>query len=258
MSSPIKKHISYEIPFYQHSLTLDFWGNSSTFSSSNLQQEPPHQLEHQQLQQTYPQKNIFFLRQIHSNKIIDITPNLIQNIDNKNFLHKADASYTNQHDISIVIRVADCIPILFWTKFKKSTYIGGIHAGWKGLKENIIRNTFQTIRKMAPELIPNLYFWIGPHIQKKSYQVNFDFLYNFQHQDIKNCFSKINNKFFFDLKSIAIKQIQNSNININKSWFQPNDSLIDTYTNQQYYSYRESKSLYRNIALLNFNESTIL
>ena len=76
-------------------------------------------------------KKIYTVKQMHSNKILELT----KNYKNQR-LSRADGIFTNKSDIGIGILTADCAPILFVDN--NSEYICCIHSGWKGAYKNII------------------------------------------------------------------------------------------------------------------------
>ena len=77
-------------------------------------------------------KNIFLVKQIHSNKFIFLDKN--SNIKNRSI--NADAIITKKKNFPIAVLTADCVPILIFDKKRKM--IAAIHAGWKGAFKGII------------------------------------------------------------------------------------------------------------------------
>jgi len=139
-------------------------------------------------------KNLFTMKQTHSNKVIVINNKNkhIQRID-------ADALITNQENIAISVLTADCIPILIYDEINK--IIGCIHAGWKGAISGIVENTLEEITKMGKNGKINVA--IGPCIGVKNYEVDEDFYNQFIQESKKNeiyFFSNKKNKFLFDLR----------------------------------------------------------
>jgi len=99
----------------------------------------------------------------------------------------ADASWTLTPNLISVIMTADCLPILV-TDIEGSC-VAAIHAGWKGLADNIVTKTIQAM----PVKPQNLMAWIGPAISKKNFEVG---------QDVLDAFVKINidNNSYFETK----------------------------------------------------------
>ncbi len=81
---------------------------------------------------------IHFLKQIHSNKVIEV--------HNKSNSKKemGDCLITKENNQSLWIYSADCIPILIADK--KTRNISACHSGLNGLKKKIISNTLKKAR----------------------------------------------------------------------------------------------------------------
>src|SRR3990167_4138351 len=81
-----------------------------------------------------------WLTQTHSSLVIEAIP--------KNRGKMADASFTViPHHVCLIL-TADCLPILISNK--KGTQVAAIHAGWRGLANNIIETTLSAL-KQPPE-----------------------------------------------------------------------------------------------------------
>ena len=76
------------------------------------------------------------------------------------------------------ILTADCAPIIVIGKKN----FGIIHVGWRGAFSDIIKNTVKTFISIG-ETNDDLNFFIGPHIQKKSFEVKNDFVSIFLNQN---------------------------------------------------------------------------
>lgn len=75
----------------------------------------------------------------------------------------SDAIFTREKNLTLIVRAADCVPILFYSE---AGIVGVIHAGRRGTQAEITRKTLETLPK-AP-----LYIWIGPHICDDCYEIN--------------------------------------------------------------------------------------
>lgn len=111
-----------------------------------------------QLQQQWalPSEPIW-LKQIHSTIALPAKP------DNRN--RQADATYSNEPNQVCVVLTADCLPILLCNR--QGTYVAAIHAGWRGLANNIIEKTLAISYTQPHDLMA----WLGPAIGPKSYEV---------------------------------------------------------------------------------------
>lgn len=81
-------------------------------------------------------------------------------------LPQADAAVTTEPGMALMIRVADCVPVLFADS--QARVIGAAHAGRAGLFAGVIQATLTTMRDRGAARIRA---WIGPHICGSCYEV---------------------------------------------------------------------------------------
>ena len=152
-------------------------------------------------------KNIFLVRQIHSNKFVFI---------NKNFKLKkkikADAIITNQKKTPIAVLTADCVPLLLCDKRRKM--IAAIHAGWKGAFKGIINKVIGYMLKKGCNT-KDIVVAIGPSINQKNYNVGIDFKKKFikKHKKNKIFFKSRCKSIYFDLPKYVKSQVKLNKIN---------------------------------------------
>ncbi len=151
-------------------------------------------------------RDIFLLKQIHSNKFIFI--------DDKYKLKKrpqADAIITSQKNLPIGVLTADCVPILIYDRKKKM--IAAVHAGWRGAYKNIIGrvSNFMIKKGCKPQ---NIIATIGPSISVKNYEVQENFKKKFIKKNKKNhrYFKKNKEKLYFDLTKYVYSSLLENKI----------------------------------------------
>lgn len=185
----------------------------------------------------YP--NTLLLKQIHSDIVI-VPPCGTE--------QEADASITDQSDLALAVKTADCCPVLLVCTH--SHQIAAIHAGWPGALNQIAAKTArQLIQQGAiPESILAA---IGPHIQHDSMTVKDDVRDQFmaQQPDKQAFFTVFEDRWKMNTAGIVSRQLQDQGIS--QIWV----SNIDTFTNPDYASYRRHKqqntaSDPRNISLI--------
>lgn len=93
--------------------------------------------------------------QLHGNKVIRVRA-VEKQIEN------GDALITDQPNIPLVIRIADCASIILFEPSKK--IIGNIHAGWHGIAQRIIQATIDRLIKDFNVPITELRVCISPMI----------------------------------------------------------------------------------------------
>jgi hypothetical protein len=110
-----------------------------------------------------------WLTQTHSNIVIH-SDNWFENIE-------GDACFSNQPNQVCVVMTADCLPLLICNN--KGTEVAAVHAGWRGLANDIIANTLQQFSAPPKELL----VWLGPAIGPKAFEVGQDVFDIFTQRD---------------------------------------------------------------------------
>ncbi len=172
---------------------------------------------------------ISWLNQIHSSEVAIIEDNkdieLVQN---------ADAQITRLPNVALAILTADCLPVLI--SDINGEVVASVHCGWRGLRNNILKNT---IEKMQVDT-KNLQVWLGPCICPNCYEVGAElrdeFLILSDKFNIAFKESNKDGKFLANLPLIATIQLAQLGV---KSIF---NSALCTYENKElFYSYRREK-----------------
>ena len=119
------------------------------------------------------------------------------------FRPKADACFTKKPLLACSVVVADCIPVLL--AHKTQPWIAAIHAGWRGLYQEIIRHSIAK----CPYPVKDLQAWIGPSISKNCYTVGNELVTAFiqANAEYKPYFAIKNEKHVADLSAIAKHQL---------------------------------------------------
>jgi polyphenol oxidase len=96
-----------------------------------------------------------WMHQVHGARVIDAdaTPTLVQ----------ADAAVARRAGTVCVVKIADCMPVLF----AADGVIGAAHAGWRGLASGVLEATVDAMR--APPA--SISAWLGPAIGPRVYEV---------------------------------------------------------------------------------------
>lgn len=186
----------------------------------------------------YNIKEYYELTQIHST---------IVNIVDDNYINKTegDALITNMVNIPLVIKTADCIPILLYDN--KNKVIAAVHSGWKGTLNNIVINTLNTMIDKYNCKKENISAYLYPSIRKCHFEVEDDVYQMFKDKitNIDKYTTKKVNKYYIDLQQIVIDNLKDNNIS---NIF---DSNICTYChNNIYHSYRYNHTDKRNYLLV--------
>ncbi|WP_423362904.1 peptidoglycan editing factor PgeF [Mycoplasma sp. P36-A1] len=191
--------------------------------------------------------NIYYLKQIHSSKIIKVNKGLLNPID------QADALYTKEPGVYISVFTADCLPILVYDY--KSNIVCAIHAGYAGSAKLIAFNTINYLVKNECLNLETTKVFLGPSIMQDSYEVD-DYVKNLVNAskifDIEKLFkTKSNGKYLFDNRLYNTLQLQKAGILIDNIQYLNHD----TFTYSDYFSYRENKNCGRMISLIGLKEN---
>ncbi|MFA5926494.1 MAG: peptidoglycan editing factor PgeF [Parcubacteria group bacterium] len=132
---------------------------------------------------------------------------IIAKKDGGKIVSGTDGLITKSKDIYLSITSADCLPIFLFEPEKG--IIGMIHAGWRSLEKNIIRNAARKMKDLGgkPE---NILAGVGPAICQKHYEIGPEVAKRFENypETVKNGGDKI----FLDIKKIAESQLLDSGI----------------------------------------------
>jgi polyphenol oxidase len=101
-----------------------------------------------------------WLHQVHGARVVDA--------DRLTSAEKADAVVARQRGTVCVVKIADCMPVLFADE--AGTVVGAAHAGWRGLAAGVLEATIDAMRVPAE----TLHAWLGPAIGPRVYEVGED------------------------------------------------------------------------------------
>lgn len=89
--------------------------------------------------------------------------------DGRTWLAKADGIVTNRVDTPLVMRYADCTPLMVYDPEKQVIALG--HAGWRGTVDGMAANLVSTMRDNFDCQPNDIEVVIGPAISQGNYQV---------------------------------------------------------------------------------------
>lgn len=87
----------------------------------------------------------------------------------QHWLAKADGIITNQPNLPLVMRYADCVPILYYDPVQRA--IGMAHAGWRGTVNGIASATVTAMQHAYGSRSQDILTLIGPSISPARFQV---------------------------------------------------------------------------------------
>jgi hypothetical protein len=140
-------------------------------------------------------------------RVHQIHSNAVAYVQSPGFYGNGDGLITDKKNVLLQVVTADCLPVFFYDSKKKA--IGLIHAGWRGLRQNIIITVVQEMQKQFKTEPRELYATVGPYIKTCCYTVR---------EDVSNQFDKEflypaqNGTYRLDLGAAARKQFNEAGI----------------------------------------------
>ena len=107
------------------------------------------------------------LKQIHSTRVVVFDGPVKAEVILQG---EGDALVTNQTQFLLVVRTADCVPVLLVDQ--KTGVIGAIHAGWRGAVGGIVPKTIQTCVEQFGSNVAHMHVAIGPSIGPCCYEID--------------------------------------------------------------------------------------
>ena len=101
-----------------------------------------------------------WLHQVHGARVV--------NADSLAGVEKADAAVARERGTVCVVKIADCMPVLFADE--DASVVAAAHAGWRGLAGGVLQATVAATGAPAEKL----YAWLGPAIGPRVYEVGED------------------------------------------------------------------------------------
>ncbi|OJX41465.1 MAG: hypothetical protein BGO78_01690 [Chloroflexi bacterium 44-23] len=110
-------------------------------------------------------ESVFDVWQIHGNRVVKAENP--RQLDEKH--QQADAIITNKKNVTLLMRFADCVPILLYDPVIKA--IGLVHAGWQGTVKRVVQKSVEMMMSEFGSAPENIIAGIGPSIGKDHYIV---------------------------------------------------------------------------------------
>ncbi len=134
----------------------------------------------------------------------------------------ADGIFTANSEVTLIMRFADCVPLVFFDPVKQ--VVGVVHAGWMGTLQKIAAEAVKVVRETFDSQPEDVIVGIGPSICQDCYQVGTDVAEKFTHEfgELATEFVKIqeNGQAYLDLwkaneiilRNSGVQQIEISGI----------------------------------------------
>ncbi len=169
-------------------------------------------------------ENLYNIQQIHGKRVVCVKK---KDFNNQKQIPKADALITNDLNVALAVRTADCIPLFLFDPKHKA--IGLVHGGWKSVKKEIVKSTVKEMSKKYQTNPKDLRVAFGPSVRKCCFEVKEKFSRNFPEEYFKK-----DNKYYVDLIAVAKKQLSCLGVQERNIF----DSNICTCCDKKFFSYR--------------------
>jgi hypothetical protein len=151
----------------------------------------------------------------------------------------ADGIFTDKPEVTLIMRFADCVPLVFHDPIRK--VVGIVHAGWQGTLLGIGAEAVSAIHQRYGSLASDLRVGLGPSICGKCYQVGEEVRKQFLKawgNDADQFFTKTVSSLYLDLwranehvlRQAGVEHIENS-------------GFCTAENPDEWYSYRKEKGI---------------
>jgi YfiH family protein len=113
----------------------------------------------------FSQSQLVQVRQIHS-------ANVIYSQDPEDASREGDAITTNRRGLLLLMRFADCVPVLFFDPSNQAIAIA--HAGWMGTLKGVVNEVIRSMKERYGSSPEQIKVGIGPSIGPDHYQIGSD------------------------------------------------------------------------------------
>ncbi len=193
-------------------------------------------------------EDLVLLRQIHGSEVV------IVGASSKTSGADGDALLTSLAGPALGILTADCIPVFFWDRSKKTAGIA--HAGWRGLKAGILARTLEAFAHHFNSDLSGIRVLLGPAIRECCYEVGEEFQaffpsqYKIQDQDSDKKTSIVTaekRKGRVNLIGVALERLSKEGILEQNIW---DSGICTSCCNQRFFSARREGASERILSII--------
>jgi hypothetical protein len=185
-------------------------------------------------------QDILMLNQVHGDGIV-----IVDRPPEKDMPYFADADgmITDIPGICLVIRTADCVPVIAYDRKRK--ILGAVHSGWRGCRLSISRKLIAEMKHIYSSDARDIFTFILPSVGPESYTVNSDVAAFFEKDIIRK-----NPALYLDLWSNIERDLANEGVPV-KNIF---NARICTMKNGSEFFSRRNKDEGRNLNYCYFTD----
>ena len=166
---------------------------------------------------------VSFLNQRHSSQI---------NFIEEEGIYEGDGLFTRKEKLVLVIKTADCLPVLF--EDEKEKIIGALHLGWRSLKEGILENINFPLSSFK--------VFVGVGLRKCCYRVGKEFL---SYSYLKDFVLRKRDGFYFDVIAFLKNSLFKKGLK-EENFFDLNFCSLC----KNFFSYRRTRTIFRTLTFV--------
>lgn len=174
--------------------------SSANFSLNNGDEAQRVLANRALLQQRLGGSAVQWLQQVHGRDV--------HRLDAAGAIVEADAVITRTPGQACAVLTADCLPVLICDR--KGREVAAVHAGWRGVAQQIVLSTLAEFDAPAQDLM----VWLGPAIGASAFEVGPEVVaamaQTLAAEISRDCYSKVQpgGKYLLDLYQVARLQMQ--------------------------------------------------
>jgi polyphenol oxidase len=169
-------------------------------------------------------------QQVHGNAVVTVLKE-----DGGTFIENADGLVTADKGMALAMFTADCLPVFLGAGDRAC---GIAHAGWRGLKKNILISAVDLFKKEFRILSHDIMVSIGPHICSNCYNIGFE---------VREAFRLPDTAVNFALEDEAVRQLRSAGV---KKILR--NSHCTFHEPELFFSYRSNKTASRMMSVVRF------
>jgi hypothetical protein len=220
-----------EISTKNHRIQIFSFGKKELNTLEKIPKENFNQEAIQFLKDKFPFLSYFcILNQVHGDIFLEAKEGLIS--------AEADAIFSDQTNVGLVIKTADCMPIFLYSETEG--IIANIHSGWKGTKLEITKKLIHFLSEKGWDKTKFKLF-LGPCIRQSNYEVSKDLYLEFKNYP-QSLVKKSEEKYLLGIDIVLKNQLAEIGI-------QSEDCDICTKQSDDFYSHRAG-DMGRNLNLI--------
>lgn len=185
MTPLFKFHNLSKFPWLGHAVSDKSFGNISLYVGDSKETVLANRKKFFKEAGNLKEENVVEMQQIHGNHV-----KVVGEKEKGQLILETDAIITNTPDVALIVKAADCVPILLADPTNRA--IGVVHAGWRGTAQEIVKLAVNHMEDHFGTSPSDLIVGIGPSIGPCCYEVDtpvIDAFSNFSYKD--KIFSKV-------------------------------------------------------------------